>query len=617
MERKTLSIQKDGSDLWKCLLPVLQECQEVALISDDMIGPLYDIRDVYRRMDDCRCDFWGLIRNEARFDGFSGKCPVHIDPGFLVIRQSCFSKIRSEQFRGEVEKAAQEGLPFLTAFVYFLEKSGCRAEIYCNTDIWKNDRHCNNFCFYYGKAYELVKDHKCPFIPGDIFATKNLITDDGRDARRVLEYIVRELKYSERKLWEMLLRRYDIGDLYRGLHLDYILSDRAESDGEAKSRAAVIIHVYYGDLLQEIVDYVKNIPDDMDVYITTSVKENVEELTRLLAKQQQERIHILTVPNRGRDCSALLIGCRELVTKYEYLCFVHDKKTSGNHGALTIGETFRESLFENLLGSRAYIENILKLFDEHEALGLLAPPIPVHGQYFCLKDNAWTSCFDKTVELADKIGVTVRISRDKKPFVLSTAFWCRVEALKPLWEHGFAYEDFSEEPMPEDGTISHAIERILPYVAQAQGYYSGIVMSQDYASLQISNLDYQLCRSVERLTDEYSISTCRQFEGYDKKRLYSFCESHKEIYIYGTGLYGKRFADILKRRGLQFNGFFVTEKKGEEYLEGYPIRPIREFAWESDIEQRGIGVIVAVSEYYQEEIVETLNQCGVAEYIVV
>lgn len=612
-----------AENFWKCSESVIgnkgeaEPCEELVLLSADLLGPLYDLVELFRKMEDKQADFWGLVRNYASFDGFRGKYPGHVDPRFLVIRQSCFAVILSDDFQRRVSDQVAGGLPFLNAFSYLLEESGCRAQVYCDTQLWKNSRNCNNFCFYYGKAYELVKEYKCPFIPCDVFAAKNLTADDGRDAGKTLEYITKELKYPEKELWRILLDKFDLSDLYAGLHLDYVVENDFKGADSYRGKAVVIVHVYYEDLFEKIMEYMENIPDDIDIYITTSEKRNVERLSRMLEEKKLCRAQILLVPNRGRDCSALFIGCRELAEKYEYICFLHDKKTSGNNGALTIGETFMANLFENLLGGAGYIRNILQLFQEHESLGLLAPPIPVHGQYFCLKDNAWTSCFDQTVKLAEKIGIKIKVSKEKKPFVLSTAFWCRTEALRPLWDYGFSYEEFCEEPMPEDGTISHAIERILPYVAQKQGYYSGIVMTQGYASLQISNLNYLLCQTVARLGNEYSISTCRQFAGFDKGKLYDFCRTHGSLYIYGTGLYGKRYAKILTRTGVVFDGFLVSEKQNEQSVEGYNVYGVRELADMGEMDRKNVGVIVAVSEYYQEEIVEILERCGIHEYIIV
>ena len=61
-------------------------------------------------------------------------------------------------------------------------------------------------------------------------------------------------------------------------------------------------------------------------------------------------------------------------------------------------------------------------------------------------------------------------------------FWAKTDALKKLFEHGWKYEDFPEEPLPIDGTISHAIERVLGYVAQDAGYKTGVIMTDKIAA---------------------------------------------------------------------------------------------------------------------------------------
>ena len=49
-------------------------------------------------------------------------------------------------------------------------------------------------------------------------------------------------------------------------------------------------------------------------------------------------------------------------------------------------------------------------------------------------------------------------------------FWARCDALSPLLEHGYTYEDFPREQGQTDGTLAHALERVLPFVSRKQGY---------------------------------------------------------------------------------------------------------------------------------------------------
>ena len=55
-------------------------------------------------------------------------------------------------------------------------------------------------------------------------------------------------------------------------------------------------------------------------------------------------------------------------------------------------------------------------------------------------------------------------------FPIGTMFWARVDALRPLFELKISRDEYPEEPVPDDGTILHALERLLPFVAQHVGY---------------------------------------------------------------------------------------------------------------------------------------------------
>lgn len=59
---------------------------------------------------------------------------------------------------------------------------------------------------------------------------------------------------------------------------------------------------------------------------------------------------------------------------------------------------------------------------------------------------------------------------DYLDFPLGTMFWARAAALKPLAELGLTPDDYPEEPLPDDGTILHAIERLMPSIAHHAGF---------------------------------------------------------------------------------------------------------------------------------------------------
>ena len=87
----------------------------------------------------------------------------------------------------------------------------------------------------------------------------------------------------------------------------------------------------------------------------------------------------------------------------------------------------------------------------------------------------------------------VSIKEDKEPIApLGSFFWARAKALEPLFEKEWTYDDFPEEPVADDGTILHAIERIYPFSAQSAGYYPGWILSESGAAMEITNLNHML-----------------------------------------------------------------------------------------------------------------------------
>ena len=104
------------------------------------------------------------------------------------------------------------------------------------------------------------------------------------------------------------------------------------------------------------------------------------------------------------------------------------------------------------------------------------------------------------------------MAEDKAPVApLGSVFWFRTKALAKLHEYPWTYEDFPEEPLPVNGTISHAIERIRPYVAQEAGYYPALVMAEPFAEIEVTNLRHYV-QNYNTMLNENGLLTGSQRE---------------------------------------------------------------------------------------------------------
>ena len=126
------------------------------------------------------------------------------------------------------------------------------------------------------------------------------------------------------------------------------------------------------------------------------------------------------------------------------------------------------------------------------------------GAYLNSLGHSWAVNLDATKELAKRLNLNCELNERYEPYVLGTSLWFRVEAMLPLLKYTFTTEDLPQEPLPPDGTISHAVERIFPYVAQSQGYYSGWVMTERYGALYVEQFSYMMSAIVKTWVENFS-----------------------------------------------------------------------------------------------------------------
>lgn len=382
---------------------------------------------------------------------------------------------------------------------------------------------------------------------------------------------------------------------------NYIVDDKNGGHNHQNKKIAVVAHVNYPGLIDYCFDYIKNIPSYIDIYITTKGTKNIEVISEKISLMNRSNISIVVPEDRGREISGLLVACKEKLKNYEYICFVHDKRKNSGEKYLTVGQAFCDILWENMLNSDIYIENVIELLEHNENLGLLSPPIPYVSEFFSVGSFGWGGNYQKTCALAEKLNLNVKLDANVHPYVLGMTFWCKRKALEPLFEYDWKYTDFVKEPMPVDNTISHGIERILQYVAESQGYKSGWVMTPDCASTYYTNYRYMLEKIYSKINfeEEMEESTYTEF------RLKKFIDEYDKFYIYGAGQKGYECLDILGDE--KFLGFVVSDSKNQNKA-NYKIYSVDEIKPENNI-----GIIVAMGTNYMIEVMRELYRRGFTE----
>lgn len=476
----------------------LVDYDELILLNDTFYGPFYPFAEMLNAMEAKDVDFWGITIHghtalRVKYSPFPD-LPEHLQSYFIAFTSKL---VHSPDFwnfwRRMPEPESRDatiGAFELSLTRHFSDK-GYRYAAYCDTRDLDDPTERYPLNHYAHDTTHLIASERCPVLKRNIFCgVDRLSHDNGEDLARTFAFIDKHTDYDVNMIYRNLLRNYNLTDLKWGLHWDYVLPKNTPLSTRPipASSTLIIMHLYYEDLVEWCMQYARQFPAEVDFLITTNnpaLPEKIEAAARDL------RCHFLGVrqtPARGRDIAALVLHCRDLISQYPYVCFVHDKKTSSNLGSYKVGASFRDLLFENLVASEAYIRNVIHLFEENPTLGLVSAPAPYNGRYMNAYQNFWNGNYKRTTRLLDTLQIHVPLDEQKAPYILGTAFWFRSTALTPLFAHPFTLEDFPEEPLPPDNSFSHAMERVFPYVAQSRGYYSAWIMTPEYASVEVENL---------------------------------------------------------------------------------------------------------------------------------
>lgn len=479
----------------------LESYDEVICLNDTVMGPVYPFREMFACMDRKDVDFWGITAYAGETVD-KEQIPTHLQAYWHAYRRSLVSSPAFHEYwetmplwKDYAEVTRKHEMTFTKHFTDL----GFTWASYID---WRKYQGYSSYPLLY-MPMQIVRDDRCPiFKRRSFFVDYSAYFDQtaGQPALDLYEYLRDHTDYDVDMIWDAILPSYNIDDIRKAVHLDYVLPSQAiNPQTHDRPRSAFIYHVYFMDLLEDTCHYIASLPEETDLYIT-STEDKIPQIREYM--QQHGISHQATfipVINRGRDVSALLVAACPVVLsgKYDVIGFAHDKKSSqnqenGHHG--TESQGFAYKLMENTLGSEAYVKNILTLFAENPRLGQVTPPPPYHALYFAHTiPHDWGANYEITKELLeDRLGIHVPLSPTKPTAsAMGSCYWFRVEALKPLFEYGWKYEDFLPEgQMGEDGTISHAIERANGYICQSRGYYPAWVLSDRYARIEVDSLFY-------------------------------------------------------------------------------------------------------------------------------
>lgn len=236
------------------------------------------------------------------------------------------------------------------------------------------------------------------------------------------------------------------------------------SDGNTRfEKVAVVAHIFYPDLTEEIIEYLKNIPLPFGLFVTTDTEEKKRQISETVAKSGLNTIEfeIRVTPNRGRDIAPKYIGFRDVYARYDAFLHLHTKKSDHTDG---LGNVWRHYLLEHLIGSKEIAKANLAILSR-DNVGIVYPE---HLTQIKPHIN-WGYNFPIAQKILAKAGIALDINTVLE-FPSGSMLWGRSQAISPIFDLNLDFTDFPEEKAQIDGTLAHALERTLLYFVEKSGH---------------------------------------------------------------------------------------------------------------------------------------------------
>lgn len=232
----------------------------------------------------------------------------------------------------------------------------------------------------------------------------------------------------------------------------------------SKGGIGVHVHLYYEDLLEEFCEYLGHIPEKFDLFISCQPRANIGEIRKKVQKIiNVEKVTIKQGENRGRDIAPFYVLFGKELCKYEILLHIHTKKS------LYTGEEkkeWRQWALDGVLKSETSVRETLDLLRNGKAnaglvFGEMTPTLPPMALH-------WLYNGKKGQEILKKLHIT--FENHMLFYPVGSFFWAKTKAIRPLFEMGMTYASFDKEEGQIDGTLAHALERIIACVVRGRNY---------------------------------------------------------------------------------------------------------------------------------------------------
>ncbi len=368
-----------------CNVIGLNNCKkwdELLLINDTFYGPFCPLSNIFKRMENSPCDFWGLSIHGDNKGNVKRIISRHLQSYFLVIRSEMLKSSYFSEFwlkMKDIDSFIDAVDNFEIEFTQFFSKYGFSYETFIDTTTFEYGYEEKGINWTELMPYDLLINKGFPILKRKSLVSRSFFQTN---ALKILRYISDTTDYNIQMIWQDLLRRYDAYQLIFEMNLFYILNsgDTQDISVHDSTKTVVIFRIDTLTRLEDIISYVNQIDKTIKMYLWIenfdlfqSIKERYKEVEICYFKNKEEILLFWKNISKRFEC----IG-------YIYLKAAAEENYFSNYLIL-------DNIQKNLIINSQIIYRICKLMTEEMELGLLLPPLDRYGNcnYIWGEDAFW------------------------------------------------------------------------------------------------------------------------------------------------------------------------------------------------------------------------------------
>ncbi|MEL6790488.1 MAG: rhamnan synthesis F family protein [Pseudomonadota bacterium] len=223
------------------------------------------------------------------------------------------------------------------------------------------------------------------------------------------------------------------------------------------------LHLFHTDMADEFSAMINFLTVPFTLVVSIQLGEDVDRWKDYFTDQitHAENVIVKACPNQGRDVQPWLVAFADEIAAHDLFCHIHTKKSGYNK----FQRSWRRYLAHTLFGEKTIVNQILSLFADDPTVGLVFPAYfyilrnqPNYGKNFDAYERLYAMLFGDVPDT------------ECPDYPAGSFFWARSATLEPLFNLQLTVDDFDTEDGQVDGTMAHALERILGALPDVTGH---------------------------------------------------------------------------------------------------------------------------------------------------